>query len=218
MGGAPSKPSPPAESPLPSLPILLRNPKTEGEEPKKSGEEGPRRVEEQLKKKKLWLDEKSGSKEEKNCFTLSARDLKITWGEDPRYWRWSPQRETRPGAGMEVVELLNVCWLEIHGRFEVSHLTPGVTYDVAFLVKMKPSAYGWNAPVNLRLTDAGGRVQGRVERLADKPRGEWLELKAGEIRTVKGSRGEMEVSLFEFEDGAWKSGLIVEGVQIYPKA
>lgn len=119
---------------------------------------------------------------------------------------------------MEVAELLNVCWLEIHGRFEVSHLTPGVTYDVAFLVKMKPSAYGWNAPVNLRLTEAGGRVQRSMERLAGKPRGEWLELKAGELQTVKGSRGEVEVSLFEYEDGAWKSGLIVEGVQVCPKA
>lgn len=119
---------------------------------------------------------------------------------------------------MEVAELLNVCWLEIHGRFEVSHLTPGVSYDVAFLVKMKPSAYGWNAPVNLRLTEAGGRVQRSMERLAGKPRGECLELKAGELQTVKGSRGEVEVSLFEYEDGAWKSGLIVEGVQVCPKA
>ena len=118
----------------------------------------------------------------------------------------------------EIAELLDVCWLEIHARFEVSHLTPDMIYEVAFLVKVKNSAYGWWAPVNLQLMDAEGNVQMRREKLADKPREERLELKVGELRIEAGTKGEAQASFFEYEDGAWKSGLILEGLKISPKS
>uniref|UniRef100_A0A1D1ZCW7 Protein PHLOEM PROTEIN 2-LIKE A1 n=1 Tax=Anthurium amnicola TaxID=1678845 RepID=A0A1D1ZCW7_9ARAE len=164
------------------------------------------------RRKKYWIDEKSGC----NCFMLFARDLSITWSDDPRYWKWCALQETSDVC-VEVAALLRVCWLDIYGRFEISHLTPGITYEVAFVVMMQYTSDGWNTPVNLRLTDPEGNQQKHLESLIDKPRGEWIELIVGELKATAASAGEIAISLFEHDDGAWKSGLIVKGIFIRPK-
>ncbi|MQM07210.1 hypothetical protein Taro_040048 [Colocasia esculenta] len=150
---------------------------------------------------------------------LCARSLIITWGEDPRYWKWFPLQETS-NIQIRVAALLNVCWLEIHGRLEISCLTPETTYEAAFIVMINHTSYGWNVPVNLGLEDGEGKVQRQVASLMDKPRGEWIELKVGEFKTSReaGSNGkEVKVSLFEYDGGAWKNGLVVKGIRVRPK-
>lgn len=118
---------------------------------------------------------------------------------------------------IEAVSLQNVCWLEIHGKLELSHLNPGVNYDVLFEVMLTEPSYGWTTPVNLRLKFPDGTVQEGKEKLQEKPRNQWLELKAGEVKPQPGQKGEMEISLFEYDGGQWKKGLLVKGIKIVPK-
>ncbi|KXG31820.1 lectin-like isoform X2 [Sorghum bicolor] len=170
------------------------------------------------KTKKYWVHEKTRC----NCFMLFARALSITWSDDPRYWIWHPVKETND-AEVEAASLQNVCWLEVHGKLELSHLTPGITYDVVFEVMLTEPAYGWTVPVNLRLRFPDGAVQERKEKLQDRPTKQWLELKAGEVKTAAqpgeghSGGGELEISLFEYDGGLWKKGLLIKGVKIVPK-
>lgn len=166
------------------------------------------------KTKKYWVDKKKN-----NCFMLFPRGLSIAWGENPSYWVWQPLGEGSDGdaAGVEVAELKSVCWLEICGKLELSHLTPGGTYEVAFEVRLKQGCAGWHVPVDLRLELPGGRVQERKEKLEEKPREQWLRLVAGDVEAGKGQQdGELVVSLSE-HGGHWKRGLLVKGIRITPR-
>ncbi|XP_072955268.1 protein PHLOEM PROTEIN 2-LIKE A1-like isoform X1 [Typha angustifolia] len=147
---------------------------------------------------------------------LFARDLSITWSEEPAYWYWFPLKEKR-NEEIDVALLLNVCWLEIHGKLNISDLTPRITYEVFFIIMMNEPMYGWNTPVNLRIKLPDGSVQERKESLQEKPRGKWMELKVGEFRTQAAQEGEMDISLFEYEGGQWKRGLVVKGILFRPK-
>lgn len=123
---------------------------------------------------------------------------------------------------VEAASLQNVCWLEVHGRLELSHLTPGCSYDVAFQVMLTEPAYGWSVPVNLRLRFPDGTVQARKEKLQGMPTEQWLELRAGEVKAPAqpggaGRSGELEISLFEYDGGLWKKGLLIKGIKIVPK-
>ncbi|KAK1280153.1 Protein PHLOEM PROTEIN 2-LIKE A1 [Acorus gramineus] len=100
---------------------------------------------------KYWVD-KSGY----NCFTVYARDLSITWSSEQRYWHWLPLNDYSSEADIAVASLQNVCWLEVQGKLDASHLSPEVTYEVAFLVMMKDSSSGWHDLVTLSLKYPGG--------------------------------------------------------------
>lgn len=163
------------------------------------------------KKQKYWVEEKTGC----NCFMLFARGLLITWSENEQHWQWVPLKENS-GVEIELASLLNVCWLEVHGRFETSYLTPGVVYEVVFVVIME-LGYGWARPVNLRLKLPDGNVTQREECLLEMPKGQWVELKAGEFMAESSLVGEMEFSLYEYEGGQWKRGLVIKGAIIRPK-
>ncbi|KAH6764841.1 phloem protein 2-A1 [Perilla frutescens var. frutescens] len=162
---------------------------------------------------KYWVDEQSNC----NCFMVFAKNLSITWAEDKRFWHWPLMKESSDEY-LAIVELLDVCWLEVHGRFEISNLSPGRLYEVVFVVMLKDPAYGWEVPVNLRLTSPDGCRQEHKENLMEKPRGRWIEIPAGEIKSSTHKNGEMEFSLFEYEAGTWKKGLLIKGVKIQPKA
>nr|CAB3472078.1 unnamed protein product [Digitaria exilis] len=165
------------------------------------------------KTKKYWVHEKTRC----NCFMLFPRGLSITWSDDPRFWSWHHLKEPSESE-IEAVSLQNVCWLEIHGKLELSDLNPGVSYDVVFEVMLTEPSYGWTTPVNLRLKFPDGTVvQERKETLQEKPRNQWLELKAGEVKAQPGQKGEVEISLFEYDGGQWKKGLVVKGIKIVPK-
>ncbi|KAF8028701.1 hypothetical protein BT93_E1377 [Corymbia citriodora subsp. variegata] len=162
---------------------------------------------------KHWVEKNS----KKNCFMIYARGLSITWAENSSYWQWVTQKDLPSDeAPVEMAELLDVCWLEAHGRFDLSKLSPGTTYEVAFVISMGSSGDGWRLPVNFRLTLPDGTKQEHKENLGEKPRGDWIEIKAGEVSTSEHKEGEMEVSMFEY-GGIWKSGLVLKGVLIKPK-
>ncbi|XP_059628698.1 F-box protein PP2-B11-like [Cornus florida] len=51
-----------------------------------------------------------------------------------------------------------------------------------------------------------------------KERGDgWLEMELGEYLNKSGEVGELEICLQEVKDGNWKSGLILQGIEIKPK-
>lgn len=161
------------------------------------------------RKKKYWIQGKT------NCFMLYARDLSITWAGDTSYWSWPTLKETRDVI-VDAAELRNVCWLEVHGRFETRKLTPRVMYEVAFVVMLKDDATGFEVPVNLRLSLPSGSSQEHKEILMAKKRGGWIELVAG--RFYNEEAGEIDFSLCEYKDGRWKKGLVIKGAVIRPSS
>lgn len=164
------------------------------------------------KTKKYWVERSSNG----NCFMIFARNLSITWIEDNRFWNWLSPNETSDVL-VDVAELLNVCWLEIHGNLDTALLTPGIKYEVVFVVMMKDPAYGWEVPVNLRLTLPNGKRQEHEENMMEKPRGRWIEIPAGEFQTTPENIGEIQFSLYEYKGGKWKRGLVIKGAAIRPK-
>ncbi|KMZ71766.1 phloem protein 2-A1 [Zostera marina] len=125
-------------------------------------------------------------------------------------------KETSSNKEIEIAKLKRVCWFEVHGKHTTVNLTPGVTYEVAFVVKIEDHAYGWDVPVMLRLVTSTSDVQQYREKLSDMPRGKWTELIAGVFTVTPRDVRDLEFSLFEL-GSAWKSGLVLQGVVIRPK-
>ncbi|KAK2634961.1 hypothetical protein Ddye_029753 [Dipteronia dyeriana] len=166
------------------------------------------------KRQKYFVDKECGS----NSFILYARHLLITWGEDTRYWHWYSVKETSDSdADVDVAQLKNVCWLEIHAKFDTTKLTPGALYQVAFVIKMDESCYGWNHPVNVRLRLPDGTMKQHQQNFRLKPKNEWIDIPVDEFTLTPQNTGEIDISMDEYEGGNWKSGLIIKAVTIQPK-
>ncbi|XP_057970972.1 protein PHLOEM PROTEIN 2-LIKE A9-like [Malania oleifera] len=84
------------------------------------------------------------AQEENAVGKISPRGLRITWGNDSRYWRIN-------SSGTEA-ELLQVCWLEVTGKVRVD---PRKKYNVKFEVSMRPDAFGWNGSPLLLMAKMG---------------------------------------------------------------
>ncbi|KAJ7973313.1 F-box protein PP2-B15-like [Quillaja saponaria] len=85
--------------------------------------------------KSFKLDKFSG----KESYILSARELSITWSNDPMYWTWKQIPESRfPRA----VELRTISWLEIEGKINTKLLAPTTTYGAYLIMKVSNRAYG----------------------------------------------------------------------------
>ncbi|KAG9438929.1 hypothetical protein H6P81_019094 [Aristolochia fimbriata] len=163
---------------------------------------------------------KEVQKEEKpspKSYVIPAKELAITWSEEPRYWSWQSWKEPSSNTNIEVAHLLNVCWLEVHGKFDVSKLSSGIVYEIVFVVMLKDPAYGWEVPVNLKVVSPQGQPQQHQERLVEKLRGQWIELHAGDFTKTNNGTGDVEFSFFEYHGGQWKRGLIVKGAIIRPR-
>ncbi|KAF8369753.1 hypothetical protein HHK36_032223 [Tetracentron sinense] len=198
-------------------------------------------------KKSFSIEKWSGGK----CYMVAARELTIIWGDTPVYWRFS-----------DVAELLDVCWLEIHGKMDTRMLSMKTTYAAYLVFKFRESTYGFSCQpveVSVRLVGGGGRewhtmymdpdgclkrqhqsYKGQVrhirirsshllknptltpwihcERQFPQERGDgWMEIEMGEFFNDRGEDGEVEMSLTEVKDGNWKSGLLIQGIELRPK-
>lgn len=58
----------------------------------------------------------------------------------------------------------------MRGKFEITKLSPGTAYEVAFVILLKENAYGWEVPVNVRLVLPDGKKQerGKAQRGMDR--------------------------------------------------
>ncbi|ONH90012.1 hypothetical protein PRUPE_8G029800 [Prunus persica] len=151
--------------------------------------------------------------ESKNDHMVYAKDLKITWSRDRRYWRWVKDTENS-----YVAELLNVCWLKVSGKLENANLSPGTQYEVVLVAKMKTRAYGFDDPVNFKVTYPGGTndrpINLEVEFKDSKD--QWKDIKLGEFE-ASANQGDIEFLLYKY-GGKWKSGLVIKGVAVRPKS
>ncbi|EOY25647.1 Cysteine/Histidine-rich C1 domain family protein [Theobroma cacao] len=164
-------------------------------------------------REKYWVDKKL----HKYCFMLFARDFSITWAEDHRYWRWSYQRERNSDVLIDVAELLDVCWLEMHVSINVKKLSAKTLYGVVFVFKLTDKAYGWGIPVTFGFTLPNGYKVEHKEILMTKPIGVWTEIHIGEFTTSSEIVGELDIYCHEYDKLFWKGGLVVKGVTILPK-
>ncbi|KAI3836654.1 hypothetical protein MKX03_034937 [Papaver bracteatum] len=145
----------------------------------------------------------------RNCFMLFPRMLNICWGDNSQYWVWRSRPDSSRGAdrvNIEVAEVLEVCWLDVNGRFDISKLNPG-------------ASTGWDVPVNLRLILPDGQELVHEEDFETKPESEWIDIYVGDFTTppLQPNRGKKEISFRLFEHGGnWKRNLVVKGVIIRP--
>ncbi|KAI3899942.1 hypothetical protein MKW92_010889 [Papaver armeniacum] len=167
-------------------------------------------------KEKCWIDS-SG----RNCFMLFPRSFDITWGWDTRYWTWLPVIEPSASddAEIEVPELVRVCWLDVHGKIDISKLSPGVNYEVVFVVMFREWSGGWDTPVDLCLILPDGQRPVKKVNLETMPKSQWIEIHVGDFKTPQqpgDEETEVSFSLLKQELN-WKKGLVIEGAIVRPK-
>ncbi|XP_057982262.1 uncharacterized protein LOC131167477 [Malania oleifera] len=175
----------------------------------------------------------------KKCYMLAPRSLSIAWGDTPAYWRRISLPESR---FREVAELLFVCWLEIRGKMDTGLLSPATNYAAYIIFKFKERTYGFGRqPVEVSagvgsqnevrsvvLDPNGGRWRcrpGEEEGVPDEGnqaylsvRGDgWREVELGKFFIEGDNCKELEMSLLEVKGLLWKSGLIIQGIEIRPK-
>ncbi|CAK8572238.1 unnamed protein product [Lathyrus sativus] len=176
--------------------------------------------------KSFQLDRKSG----KICYMLGARSISIAWVHDERYWKWTTMPNSR---FREVAELLDVCWLEFCGTINTIALSPNTEYAAYVVFNMFNPRRFQNSPVELSVFVDGGHSStkivcfdpnveesshNRVEGLqCPNVRSDgWLEIEMGEFFNSGIENEEVQMKVLE-NDSYWKSGLIVEGIEVRPK-
>ncbi|KAI3952964.1 hypothetical protein MKX01_028656 [Papaver californicum] len=177
--------------------------------------------------KSFQLEKYSGKK----CIMLGAKELDIAWGDNPQHWYWRGY----PGSRFpKVAELKWSCSLEIHGKVETRLLSPKTFYAAFLVVKFKQDVYGFdNEPIKTSIEvvgRAGGNSSvcseerriylspnGGKGRYAARKRGDgWMEVEMGHFYNDEG--GEVHMSVLENESLGAKYGLIVQGMELRPKA
>ncbi|KAF8388382.1 hypothetical protein HHK36_027048 [Tetracentron sinense] len=140
-----------------------------------------------------------------------------------------------------VPQLLAVCWLEVRGRMETGILSLRTNYAVYLVFKFADRTQRLEkvyvfvrgvaeGPHVVDLDpDGHSRQEHRdsLERDADwrqretelpRERGDgWLEIEMGEFFNNEGEYGVVEMSLRGMEGLNWKSGLIIQGIELRPK-
>ncbi|KAJ1412404.1 Phloem protein 2-like [Sesbania bispinosa] len=134
----------------------------------------------------------------------------------------------------EVVELRAVCWLEIRGMINTLSLSPDTQYAAYLVFKiidgqgchnlpMESSVgilYGHNGTKNVCLDpNTEHTPHNRMEGL-QYPSGRsdgWLEIEMGEFFNSGLENEEVHMSVLEIKGGNWKTGLILEGIEVRPK-
>ncbi|KAJ0079813.1 hypothetical protein Patl1_22334 [Pistacia atlantica] len=194
-------------------------------------------------KKSFRLEKSSGKK----CFILSARELSITWSDNPEFWIWKSSPESRFA---EVAELKSVSKLEIEGKIRTQKLSPNTRYGAYLIMKTNSGAYGLDlvpAETSVEvgsqsvssnkayLTNQDAKKQ-QMECLFYSNRRQMLKprvLDSGINGVIERKDGWMEIEVGEFFNGEsdemvkmsvreikgyqLKGGLVIEGIEVRPK-
>ncbi|KAF8392025.1 hypothetical protein HHK36_022365 [Tetracentron sinense] len=192
-------------------------------------------------KMSVALDKRSGKK----SYMFGARQLSITWGNDPRFWKWpSLPNDSRFS---KVAQLLGP-WLEIYGKMETRILSPKTHYAAYLVFKfIERTRQPDDQPSEVYLKFNGDHVgQGlhtvyldpdgslmkshresderdvkiwmKWERELPQERGDgWMEIEMGEFFNDQGEEGDLDMGLNGREGCCWKSGLAIEGIELRPK-
>ncbi|MED6201485.1 hypothetical protein PIB30_095524 [Stylosanthes scabra] len=134
-------------------------------------------------------------------YTIKPKGLNIVWGNDPRYWKVTPDK----------AELIQVSWLEVSGV--VKGLQKGKTYSVEFEVNVKADGFGWDGTQVLVMAKPGksGKYQFKEAKLSS---GEGIVTVPRDSLQVKfpqnvDSEADLNLyfGLYEVWSGKWKGGL-----------
>ncbi|KAK9215637.1 hypothetical protein WN944_007642 [Citrus x changshan-huyou] len=109
--------------------------------------------------KKTFSLEKSTSKKR---YILGARELSITWANNPLYWTWKPFLQSR---FTEVAELRTISWLQITGKINTKTISPKTQYAAYLIVKFAERAFGLDSlpsEVSLEVGNGSFKSQGTV--------------------------------------------------------
>ncbi|WCJ44661.1 F-box family protein [Euphorbia peplus] len=156
-------------------------------------------------RKSFALEKVSGKK---TCM-ISARDLKIPWSDNPAYWKWNSNLDSRFG---EVIELIGVCWFEIGGKINTENLSPSTMYE-AYLVFQSLGAHRFEyhpAEVTIGLVGTAGRkfiVYLKGEKGGDKRRFQLVRrsgfLRRNRICEIEGNYEDDEVEYPRMREDGW---------------
>ncbi|CAN0921569.1 F-box protein PP2-B15 [Linum grandiflorum] len=159
----------------------------------------------------------------KKSYVLSARDLSITWSNEPLYWSWTSDPES------------TMSWLEIDGQINTRMLTQNTKYGAYLLIKITDRSYSLDSMASevsiqvggnevcsgtayLRCKQNGNDTVSMMERLMlpEEREDGWLEVEIGEF--YSGERDEeVKMSLKEVKGYHLKGGLVVHGIEVRPK-
>ncbi|KAI3934658.1 hypothetical protein MKX01_012198 [Papaver californicum] len=183
--------------------------------------------------KSFQLEKSSGKK----CIMLGAKELDIAWGDNPQHWYWRGY----PGSRFaKVAELKWSCWLEIRGKLKTRLLSPKTFYAAYFVLKFKQDVYGFDnehIKANVEVVGRAGAsssvcseerriyfsANGGKGQYAARKRGDgWMEVEMGHFYNQafedNEECGEVHMSVLENESLQAKYGLIVQGMELRPKA
>ncbi|KAK1376379.1 F-box domain, Phloem protein 2-like protein [Heracleum sosnowskyi] len=176
------------------------------------------------------LDKRSGKK----CLMVAARQLSISWGDNPHYWIWSSDNSSRFS---EVAILKHVWWLDIRGKIKTGKLSPYTTYETYLVFKLYEDAYGLDsANATIRFVNeredvpadeastvypdtrtAAYNIEQQNGELSRRRKDEWMEIKTGEFETGARDDDEVETRFMSIDGHMSKGGLIVQGIEFRPK-
>uniref|UniRef100_A0A0D9VMI3 F-box domain-containing protein n=1 Tax=Leersia perrieri TaxID=77586 RepID=A0A0D9VMI3_9ORYZ len=127
---------------------------------------------------------------------------------------------------------------EIHAKIPSKMLSLNTNYAAYLVYKLADGSRGLDFPFQEASVSIGGskticqvgiaerRLKTRyptavvLARDVEHPQkrdDSWIELKLGELYNEEGDDGEVCISLMETKGGNWKSGLVVQGIEIRPK-
>lgn len=183
----------------------------------------------------MWLDRETGAK----CYMLSARELFIKSSDKREHWKWINLADSRFS---ESARLRQIRSLEICGRIHSKMLSQGSPYAAYMVFKLANDFYGLDSPVQQSSVNVGGATlltrkvclqvyddslqqrpmrrlrhavtHGKDVTLPRKTTGGWMEIELGEFFCEGGEDGYVSFSLAETKEQNWKSGLIVQGIEI----
>ncbi|KAK9146991.1 hypothetical protein Sjap_006894 [Stephania japonica] len=137
-----------------------------------------------------------------------ARELWISRTEDPLQWSWKFQPESRFG---EVAELIS---LEHRNNVNV-----GIAY-LRNNDDVKENKY-WLEQIyySNRIEKLRGRVLGGEEKRVRERSDGWMEIELGEFLNDGQCEGQViKVRLMEVKGEHFKGGIVIEGIEVRPKA
>ncbi|CAN0921570.1 F-box protein PP2-B15 [Linum grandiflorum] len=183
----------------------------------------------------------------KKSYVLSARDLSITWSNEPLYWSWTSDPESK---FPEVAMLRTMSWLEIDGQINTRMLTQNTKYGAYLLIKITDRSYSLDSMASeVSIQVGGNEVCSGTAYLRCKQNGndtvsmmERLMSKSTVVASGGGGEGRLpeeredgwlEVEIGEFYSGErdeevkmslkevkgyhLKGGLVVHGIEVRPK-
>ncbi|GMI65397.1 phloem protein 2-B15 [Hibiscus trionum] len=183
----------------------------------------------------------------KISYILSARELSITGSNDPTFWVWKSDPESRFS---EVAELVTTSWLEIKGKIRTKKLSPNTKYGAYLLLKIAERSYGLDLIPSETSIEIGNQIskntaylrcqdtkkqqletlfysnrkqmmKSRViegdDRVTTKRDDGWMEIELGEFFNGGIGDEEVKMSLMEIKGHQLKGGVIIEGIEIRPK-